>query len=355
MIVWKSFVKNRLVTDKVKGKKGTAKFLDTLFEFVDNLYYDSVESSSEYSGLMEVPLFNIWGDEFETRVKKIDHSFPLTVEDKEMIYYSDNRHRFFREICLKMREVAHDLDDHSIENKCEEIRSKLHIYFNDYFFRMRKVVSDASKVELAIDHWEIVSLSLFYRCYILNQGSILVALSKGQGDDVMLPTVYGDGLYANEKHDLFYKSAFQTILSICSNMREQIEKKGLVPKWSKSVEMLEIDYAGLLNDIRNLFNRVVFLSLDEFKLAICNADFKEFLHYSKDIGSRSGYIGSIGFLISELGANIGKDWLSSAADSFWHGTGKNPVAAIHAHADRTEKQKQIAVFLKKRVKNYKPR
>ena len=123
-------------------------------------------------------------------------------------------------------------------------------------------------------------------------------------------------------------------------------------QWHGAIEKLGIDYSGLYTAMKDsYFSGITF---EEFKHSIQYANFSSIMKSARDKGSRSGKSGCIYYMVSELGDNIGKDWLLSAAESVCNKTGQDAITIIRSHSG-TEEMKKFEKVLLTYITNYKPR
>lgn len=323
-VVWSAFRNNRVSSDPLNKKRGTARLLRELLCTLDELYSSFVEDPSEspYQIIDNYIFYNLWGDQYAHLKVEITQKDILTTDEKAIIDIQENKRACYSAIESRIKEATECEEEAIFHQKVESLCLLIEQMFIDYmrFYKKEKNL-DSGLLRIICTHWQYETEAIIFRAYANLSAEYAVELTKGHHSCIK-PCTDGEEMYAHEKCWFIADKAKSTVSHICSDFVSNV----LPLPWLTRLNALDINYDSLYIAIKE--KCLPWTSLSDFKYAITYADFDRIMVGAKERGSKSGAIGGIRFLISELGDKIGKDWLIKAAESITSKKGGKAIAEI---------------------------
>lgn len=349
-IAWSAFKNNIFSSDSLKKRRSTARLFKSIELKLDELYDSFYELSLDgpYNGLDKCVMFNLWGKDYPSMRNEISAEEIRTSIDREIVDIKDNKTAFYKKIERILIEAAETRQERLFENKVMSLCRDIEKMFVDYMRHYRKQkILDQIIIERICEHWRIVAISIIHRAYAVLSAEYAVDILKGRKDK-LTPCLDGEELYAHEKRAIIVEKVTETINDICKRYQEGYN----IQSWTTKIDFLEINFDQLYLAMKDKYFSGI--SRNDFEYAIRNADFHEIITSAKSKGTRSGISGCVYFFVSELGDNLGNEWLYKAAESCTQKEATKAVAYIRSHSN-TESQKEFSGILKQYITNYKPR
>lgn len=349
-IVWSALRNNTLSSDVKKKKRGTTRLFKSIYCKLDELFDSFYESNIEnpYIGLDNCIMFNIWGVGYQSQRDSIRAKEILSSVDQEKVDISKNKTAFYNEVERRIMEAVEEKQEQAFYNKVDSLCKDIEGMFIDYMRHYHKQkILDENVIKSICRHWKEESITIVQRAYAVLSAEYAVDIKRGRYNRIF-PCDDGEELYAHDKRAMIAQKVNDTISAIC----DKYIKRGNSQPWNTKLNALEIHFDKLYLLMKDKYFSGI--SRDDFEYAIRNADFHEIITSAKSKGSRTGISGCIYFFISELGDNLGKEWLYKAAESCTQKKATEAVTNIRSHSD-TESQKEFSRLLKQNITNYKPR
>lgn len=349
-IVWAAFRNNRLSSDTMNKRRGTSRLLKDLFFTLDKLYDSFSESApdSPYTSVEARILYNLWGDDYRQMYESTIKKDILTSSDKAKVNVEENKREFYDEVEERIRVATEESSELAFDAKAKALCRDLERLFVDYMRRIRITkITDGAVTDFICNHWKDVTIAILHRAYTILTAEYAVAVSKGRLS-TLAPCEDGEEMYAHDKRAKIVEMASMTVDTICS----EFVNKGKTHPWDAKLKALDVHFDDLYMAMKDEY--FTGITRRAFEYAIREADFHEILIAAQRKGMRSGKIGAIYFFISELGDNLGNEWLYKAAESVTTLKGSDAVKKIRSHS-KTDHQKAFKELLKKHITYYKPR
>lgn len=349
-IVWSAFRYHRLSTDTLKKRRSTAPLLKELITTLDSLYETEAEDDliTRFPSYEKTILFNLWADRLYWIIPEIKAEESFLTTNKKYVDYQENKKACYATVEDLVKDATSENKEAEFNKKVNSCIDFVEKMFVDYCRRFQQQ-PDASEeiIVQAINHWEIVFLSILQRVFTVLSADNAVWIAK-EDLSCLVPNLDGEELYAYEKRSAIVES---TLAAIKKLTREYLSK-GLEKPWTARLLELGIDYAGLYQAMKDdVFSGI---SFDVFRSSFAEADFHTIMASANKKGERSGKRGCVYFLISELGHNLGDEWLLKAAESVCEFKGKKAITKIRSHST-TDSMKDMRRHLTKHITNYRLR
>ena len=349
-VVWEAFRGNRLSTDSMGNSRGTTRLLKSLLIKIDEVYdyFCENDSMSPLTTLDRPIMYNLWGDEYQMMIHDIYSKEILTTNDKEKVQIDQNKKAFYSEIEKQIQTVSEAGEEHLFYHEVDTLSNCLEELFAYYIrYYLKQKIKDNKVISFICQHWEWSTVSILHRAYTILSANNVVESAKGRFN-FLTPCADGEEMNAPDKRAIIVAKATAIVRSICKDFMDNCDKH----PWDSQLKALDIRYDDLYLSMKNRF--LSGITLNDFKYAILKADFQELLSAANRRGTRSGAVGALYFFVSELGDNVGKEWLIQAAESVTRKQGAEAVALIRSHSS-TSAQKEMRQLLQKHVVHYKVR
>lgn len=314
-VVWAAFMKNRLSSDTLNNKRGTARLLRALLFKLDELYESVAEkdSRSPYMVLDNYVFFNMWGVEYESFRENNSEKIPLTSNEKALVDVQANKYAFYTEIESRIKEATECREESEFYNKENSLCIALEQMFVDYMSHYQELnIHDSDVISFICNHWRHVALSVIQRAYSILSAEYAVEVSKGRFECLM-QCKNGEELYAHEKRAIIVQKATETVKNICESYLKRLdffEKKRF-----SFVELVDDDIRKIHTHIFSNVKRIKpehRFSEDVFLTAIYTGDYS--MIYVEGIQDKLKYTTRV------LKDYASEGWLESVAKSI----GKKP-------------------------------
>lgn len=349
-IVWAAFRNNMLSSDTLNRRRGTSRLLKDLLFKLDKLYdsFSELSTDSPYASVEACILYNLWGDDYRQMYDSIIKNDILTSSDKAKVSIDENKREFYDEVENRIRVATEESSERAFDGKAKALCHDLERMFRDYMRSIRKTkITDGAVTDYICYHWKDVTIAILHRAYMFLSAEYAVAVSKGRLS-CLAPCEDGEEMYAHDKRAKMVEMATMTVDTIC----REFVNKGKTRPWDLKLKAMDVHFDDLYLAMKDEY--FTGITRSAFEYAIREADFHEILVEAERKGTRSGKIGVIYFFISELGDNLGDEWLYKAAESVTTQKGSVAVKKIRSHS-KTDHQKEFEALLKKHITRYKPR
>lgn len=295
-----------------------------LSDLVSNTLYKY--TSWHYPTITSEILYNYWGDNYASILKTIDRTLPLTDIEKSMIYDKDNQRLFYTKCKNLFR--GSDYSD-SIVSQNTLFFQEL---FKDYIRRIRKHKIGRKGLSLATNYWKRVTFNIMGR--VLETG--MIKENKCHFNYNMYKSC----------HDAVKDIVFGYIIQGMDSHHNNIDME----EWRD-----RIDFDRLYNkmteepndslDIQNKYYCFSASTVNQelFRESILKADVKVIFQSAASL-KKTEYIYTF---ISELGYNIGDNWLTKAAESVTGLQDKLAIKRVRSHC-----REEIKELLSSHVRGY---
>lgn len=296
------------------GISFTVRYLYYKIESEEEKAFDALAEVYYGKKFLDEMLYNFWGDDFSLKRKKIDYRLPLTTEEKAAINKRDNRHRMFDECRQLFMEDNSDIGIRRTSLFFEKL-------FKDYISRIRDNIQDVSVLPFATYYWKTITFIIM--------GRVLYE-SRDFEDE-------GGPRFNYEDYD----HCHHAISDICERYLEQLKSGSPYCEWCSSIKDLDIHYDELYNKMtmgNNKFFIASCLTLADFTRGFEEANMKPLYVAVDDFcrnnsKGKSGKLGCIRYMISELGNYLGEEWLLKAAESVCSKKGREAKNLMRNHTD----------------------
>ena len=254
---------------------------------------------------------------------------------------SDNKKRFFEVLvdqcttfCLQMTADNPLMSSDNIFQQCDGAMTALiHSYFRDYIERLQAQSNVATDIDAAILNWIVNTLHDMFETYAANQEKVLRKCGSNQVVDIAAMCFYLDICERNIleiAHVYFQDSERIPLVNSKEKTKENMEES-VGPKHTRTIEY---------KTLYDAWNEKAFTrtTLQEFKDALDQADFRTMMERAKEAGTKAGYIGGIKYIMKLLKPYLGSDWYHIACGSI--GESQNSVNKLN---DGTKQIKKINV------------
>lgn len=349
-IIWRAFFLHPMTSDTCGNKRGTTRLLNAL---VDSMFYfqiNYVESFPDgfFAKVSTIPFYNLWGEEYADKVKGISSSLPLLTSEKEMIYIEDNRNLFINRLVDMVNVAVAKEESAPFFKDCSTIIALLEILFKDYVRRLRSNgIFDQSCTISSVSHWIDVTLSIIWQVYLRVSGEYVIPIILGDAKDPHLLRDIQD-LSIQERRFYWFRSSLEVLERVRDDYISTIDNRGITPEWGDRLRNIGIDYVKLHEAMKDEYFSGI--TLDTFRQSFEFADFSQLY----DSACKKKKKGAIQFMVSELGDNIGKDWLVQAAETVSAAKGAEAVREIRKGVINDPKR-EMRRLLRQWVANYRPR
>lgn len=349
-IVWDAFMNNRLSSDSLGNKRGTARLFKELVFKLDELYdsFSETHCDSPYVSVDACILYNMWGDDYPKVCESIMNKEIMTLTDKAKVMVEDNKRAFYDEIERRVLDATKEKSEAVFKTKVSSLCRDLEDIFVDYMRHFRKAkIQDRSIIDYLCNHWRYDTIAIIHRAYKILSADYAVEVTRGRFS-CLSQCIDGEEMYAHDKRAKIVEMATERVNTICDEFIENTEWK----PWASKLSKLDIHYTDLYLAMKDRFFSGITQS--EFEYAINEADFRKIIAGAKRMGTRSGPVGAIYFFVSELGDNLGKEWLKLAAESVTAEKAYKAILKIRGHS-RTVSQTELGRLLRQHITYYKPR
>ncbi len=277
--------------------------------------------------------FNLWGGDFEALKKKYTGMLGLETPKRAIVIPEDNIDYYAESLSINCKEFCAqvynaDFQEHRkavVESTAYSVDEHFHADFRDYIDRVGNEVSDGTEYDDALLTWILTLEQAVVDSYAVRLEKIRercqpIILSEGYIErfyfDICEKVVF------NLAHEYFLDSARTPLIP---KKGAQAVEQPAEPQPQENPQPTEgvptkqkhhcktIDYEGLFDQWDG--KAFTGISLEEFKDAIDYADFSNMLERARTAGQRSGYIGSVKYIIMRLGKYLGGSWYDIACGS----------------------------------------
>ena len=352
-VIWKVFLQFRRTKNPFNEEKGTWALLREMSDSLINSYTSYIYHP--YAILRKLIPYNFWGDDYNPDL--IDVSLPLSAVEQPQIDFMANIELFSRKIEEFLSEVGKGRRNEEVRSSLEKVEDLLISLLRDYTRRLvyQPETPDERVICGLVNNWQEMTSLIIHRCYTLSSGDFSIAWDSGYSE-INVPTIDGDQDSTPEKTYRATIHLLNKVRRICDQYIVRIKRDGIPQSWEKTLRELGIDYDKLYNWMEVEGDMFLSFRKKAFVRSFYFADFADLLNaVRKHSGSkRDGHVGFIKFMISELGDNLDKKWLTKAAESISSKKGSEAIAEIRAHSDGLF-VKQNKAILSECCKNYKER
>ena len=277
--------------------------------------------------------FNLWGGDFEALKKKYTGMLGLETPKRAIVIPEDNIEYYAESLSINCKEFFAqvynaDYQEHRkavVESTSYSVDEHFHADFRDYIDRVGNEVSDGAEYDDALLTWILTLEQAVVDSYAVRLEKIRERCQPFILSEGYIERFYFDiceKVVFNLAHEYFLDSARTPLIS---KKGAQAVEQPAEPQPQENPQPPEgvptkqkhhcksIDYDGLFDQ----WNGKAFtgLSLEEFKDAIDYADFSNMLERARTAGQRSGYIGSVKYIIMRLSKYLGGSWYDIACGS----------------------------------------
>lgn len=277
--------------------------------------------------------FNLWGGDFEALKKKYTGMLGLETPKRAIVIPEDNIEYYAESLSINCKEFCAqvynaDYQEHRkavVESTSYSVDEHFHADFRDYIDRVGNEVSDGAEYDDALLTWILTLEQAVVDSYAVRLEKIRERCQPFILSEGYIERFYFDiceKVVFNLAHEYFLDSARTPLIS---KKGAQAVEQPAEPQPQENPQPPEgvptkqkhhcksIDYDGLFDQ----WNGKAFtgLSLEEFKDAIDYADFSNMLERARTAGQRSGYIGSVKYIIMRLSKYLGGSWYDIACGS----------------------------------------